>query len=81
MLAPLVTVDVRVGVLRLVEGLANTAAVILQEITVHLRLELACIDASGASLGPIGQKVNCDFWSRMKRPVVNGWNLPARSPS
>ena len=80
-LAPLVTVDVRVDVLRLVEGLANTAAVILQKMTVHHHLALARIDAAGASLVSISQnKINCDFWSRMKRPVVTGWQLPATSP-
>lgn len=55
-LAPLVTVDVRVDVLRLVEGPANTSAVILQEMTVPHHLELARSDAAGASLGPIGQQ-------------------------
>ena len=77
-LAPLVTVDVRVDVLRLVEGPANTSAVILQEMTVPHHLELARSDAAGASLGPIGQqKVNCDFLSRMTTPVVIGEKLPS----
>ena len=67
-----------VDVLRLVEGAANTSAVILQEMTVPHHLELARSDAAGASLGPIGQqKVNCDFLSRMTTPVVIGEKLPS----